>query len=124
MKALRGLLLTGALIGAVAGCASGGASSGAAGETETRIPIVVNNNVVPPNTYTVWLVTSGGARYRLGTVSPNATGRFNYRLPGVGQYRLVADPRTGSSVRSNYMDLSEATAAVEWDLGSGSVVVR
>lgn len=110
-----GILLT------ASACASAGETGG---DTGGGIPIVVENTAAPPNTFAVWIVKEGGIRQRLGTIRPNATGRFRYRAPGMGAYYLVAEPRTGSPVRSTSFDLSDVSARIEWDIGAGSVVVR
>ena len=115
------VFLIACLVPAMGACASAG-GAGAAGDG--GIPVVVENNVVPPNTFTVWVVKDGGIRQRLGNLTSNSTGRYRFRVPGIGSYRLVAEPRTGSPVQSTAFELTDASTRVEWDMGAGSVVVR
>jgi len=110
----------------LAACASG--AGGRAGEvsadaepTGDQISVQVTNDILPGRTVVVWMVPETGSRRRLGSVSPNARGSFNY-LPGARSmdYRLVAEVDGGgreTSLRFTLVGIS----GIRWDVSDPNV---
>ena len=123
MKYVKGSLFIALVLFGLSACASSGSmEEGAA--SDSQVGIMVENSAVPPTALTIWMVKDNGMRQRLGTVRPNASERFRYNVPGVGEYRLVGTARVGQDVSSQFFTLSDNSQSVTWDIGANSVVVR
>ena len=121
MKYVKGSLFIGLVLFGLSACASRSMDQEAAG---SQVGVMVENSAVPPTALTIWMIKDNGMRQRLGTVRPNATRRYQYNVPGVGEYRLVGTARVGSDVSSQYFTLTDSSQSVTWDIGANSVVVR
>ncbi len=110
----------------LAACASG--AGGGAGEvsaeaepTDDQISVQVTNDLVPGRTVVVWMVPETGSRRRLGSISPNARGSFNY-LPVArsGEYRLVAEV-DGRARETSIQFRLVGVSGVRWNLRDPNV---
>jgi hypothetical protein len=101
----------------LAACAS--APAGAA----RTVNIVIENNLIPGGTVTVYLVPQAGIERLLGTVTSSGRQNLTYRgLPPVGEHRLVARTTSGRSIISNTF-VMDGVLGLEWSLASNFVRV-
>lgn len=93
----------------------------AAGETGA-LQVIVENNLLPSSSVTVWLVPEAGARQLLGTVSPQATQTFRFDPRPATQYRFRAQPATGVEVVSRpFSPVPEGS--LRWEMNANQVIV-
>lgn len=112
---VRALLLV-LLLAAASGCATAGQGGSA------PIALVINNNLIPPTSLTVHLVSSrGGSRQLLGSVSSGERRTLSYRGPTpIGEYRLVAQAPGRGVVASQPFILADAAGLV-WELAQNVI---
>ncbi len=110
--------LLAALVLLVAGCASTG---GARGDAGSSVFVTVQNNSVPPQALTVHIVSDAGMRAILGSVSPGAVTRLDYRgsRPGT-RYRLMARTTSGTELFSQPFSLVEGESIL-WDISANAI---
>ncbi|MGH7470169.1 MAG: hypothetical protein ACRENP_19660 [Longimicrobiales bacterium] len=90
------------------------------GSTST-VDIVIENNLIPPGTVTIYLVPRGGIERLLGTVTSSGRRSLQYRgLPPVGEHRLFARTISGQTISSNTF-VMDGVLALEWSLASNFV---
>jgi len=75
---IMSLFVTLAIAGLAACASTGGGATGGADPSGDSILIWVTNDMSPPSGVEVWAVPEGGARRRLGFVSPNGRRSFSY----------------------------------------------
>lgn len=113
---------------AAAGCASGsGGWRGADTDVveEGAVAVTVNNNLVPPATLTIYIVSDTGTRRRLGAVSPSRTETFSFESSiATATYRLVAEVDAGRDIASNPFTLTNTTAGLTWNLQANLISFR
>jgi archaellum component FlaG (FlaF/FlaG flagellin family) len=87
------------------------------------ITVVVRNNLTPPTTLTVYMVTDAGTSTRLGQVTGVTTERFTARVPPVGRARLYARTSDGGERNSNAVSLRPGQV-LEWDVFANVISER
>jgi hypothetical protein len=115
-----GISLVTLLLGAA--CAGRGAFVEEEG-AQRGVTLWVRNNLSSPSALRVYVISEGGARDLLGTVSPAETKSLPVRQPPVGRYRFLARTDGGSEVISNIVTFHE-NEVLEWDLFSNVVTTR
>lgn len=125
MRILRNATLLALSVSALTACASGGGAATDEALPGEGVAVQVENNLIPPTSLTIWLVSTTGARELLGTVSPSETktlaateARFG------GDYRLVAETTAGRELASREFFVGDDTTGVEWDLNANMISVR
>jgi hypothetical protein len=115
---------------APAACATSHARSGATdavsdGKSGSAPQVVVQltNDLDPPSDVTVYAVSNGGFRQRLGEVPPTEKQALRFPIVGATEtVRLVAERDLGRSVRSQPIVLNNnATTIIDWDLSTNSI---
>lgn len=96
--------------------------TGGAINPEDGVAVRVDNNVIPPTSLTVFMVTETGARQILGSVSPSAARSFRYSPAALAssRFRLLARPTTGADLVSQPFTLVD-TGAIEWSVRNNSI---
>jgi hypothetical protein len=105
---------------AAGACASAPQSDADDAPTEQLAPgqsgVEVRNDMVPPLTYTVYLVQGSGPRQLLGNVSAGETALLRIRAPLIGgQYRLLGQSVTGSELLSTPFAFG-GSGRVRWNM--------
>jgi hypothetical protein len=112
----RWIVATGAAL-VLAACASAPAGSG------STVNIIIENNLIPPGSVTIYLVPRGGIERLLGTVTSSGRRNLQYRgLPPVGEHRLFARTIGGQTIASNTF-VMDNVVGLEWSLASNLVRV-
>jgi hypothetical protein len=111
-----------ALTLAAGACASAPQSDADDAPAEQLAPgqsgVEVRNDLIPPLTYTVYLVQGSGPRQLLGNVSAGETALLRVRTPlAGGQYRLLALSVTGSELLSTPFAFG-GSGRVRWNMRS------
>ena len=107
---------------AAGACASTRGQMNGTGNEPGGVSVEVENTGTPSADITVYMVSSGGGRYLLGSVPPNRTVTLRYRGSTVGgQYRLLARPTGGRELVSTPFLLNE-NARIRWNLQSNIAV--
>ena len=127
----RNMLLAAVLVGLAACASSGGESTSAAKPTGDGISILVTNDITPPASIVVWVLTQNGLKRRLGTVPLNGRREFKYSPPSRGiPVQLLAEPEGpptgimgGTKARqTNEFSLIDAQS-VTWKVSRDDVIV-
>lgn len=104
-------------------CASGGGMD--AGGDENEATLQVENNLLPPTSLSVYLVSDVGTRRMIGSVSPSQTRNLSINLVQYeGEYRLVAETTSGNDIASRTFYIGGNIGTISWDLNSNLVTVR
>lgn len=111
---IGGALLTIFALLGLGSCAAAGTAGGGEGDTV----VVVENNLIPATSLSVYAVPDAGVRRLVGIVNPSATAtlRFNPTATA-GQYRLLAETTAGAELVSNPITFSPG-ATIEWDVSA------
>jgi hypothetical protein len=114
MSKLVGLALAAVIAMGVTACAPGTTGNGGGESSGDGIPVVIENDISPPSSITVFIVPETGNRQRLGSMQGNSRQTFSYS-PRVRdlEYFLLAEVVGGSNVRSNQFNLTGVTQ-IEW----------
>lgn len=128
MRAKLALAPIAALLIAAA-CSSGGTLSngptvGTPEPAADQVTVLVNNDLIPPTTLSVWAAPERGARQLLGNATPSSTVTLAF-VPTVASssYRLVARTTAGHDIQSNPVVLAAGDSAV-WSVQANTVTVR
>lgn len=102
-------------------CATAGA-----GEGDGGVAIRVDNNLIPPASLTVSIVSvDTGFERLLGTITPGSQKSFRFEPVGAsGRYRLVGETVSGTEIPSTPFVLTDSEAIVNWDLQSRIATVN
>jgi hypothetical protein len=98
---------------------SGTAAAPAAAPTtadENTILITVNYNMPDQGPVTVYIEPTGGIQALLGTVQPNETKTFPYRVSNTRNIKLVARSDVGGSDKSSPATTVPTGQGVTWDM--------
>lgn len=83
--------------------------------------VEVRNNLVPPRSVTVRVVSTAGGRGLLGAVSPGQTSVLDYEQPGFqGQYHFLAEVDGGRTIRSTSVLLGDGSTLI-WTLQNNTL---
>ena len=113
---------------ALAACAGGGGGGGeemaAPGGGGDRVSFVINNDMVPGVSVTVFIVPDTGGRRRLGSLAPTSRRTFAYNpvMPSL-DYRLVAEIR-GQRDRESLPFTLTGITSVQWDVSDTNPRLR
>lgn len=108
-------------LGTVALLATACASAGESGTAVEPARVIVENDIRPQTSVTVWIAEQGGTRSLLGGVGPDTTGELEFDPDLVsGLYRLVARTSEGQEIVSDSFRLGGGDA-VTWRL-TGNVL--
>jgi hypothetical protein len=127
----RGLLLAAVLVG-LAACASSGREATSGTEPGgDGISIRVNNDITPPASVVIWVLTRDGTRHRLGSVPLNGRREFKYAPSSRDiPVQLLAEPEgpaTGimggtKAQQSNEFSLLDVRS-VTWTVSRPEVII-
>lgn len=124
MNALRSLAAL-AVVALATACGSAGEAGMSEASPQHGVAVEVENNLVPPTSLTVWIISDAGGRQMLGSVSPRDTNVLDADIGRLGsEYRLVGETTAGNEVASRPFVITESTATVTWDLTANTIVVR
>ena len=113
-----------ALLLVTTACAAGRAGPElSAGDVGEAIEIRVENDFAPPGPVTIWILTAGGGRRNLGSVSADRNRRFRFTDIGLPrEYALMAVLEDRREVFSRRFQLFEG-ARVRWWIRTNDVRV-
>lgn len=121
------LVMATTLLLASAGCGAIRRSIESAGEEPPidpeAITVLVRNNLSPPTALTAFVITDGGTRARLGTMSGSTTETFVVDVPPVGRVRFYGRTDDGREVASNPVSV-RPRQRLEWDVFTNVVTER
>ena len=104
-------------------CASATAGGAAGVEGEGEVAVLVENNLIPPTSLTVYAVEENGGRRLIGTVDPSETATLSFDPTAVaGRYYFAAETTEGTDIASNPLTLANVQR-VRWDLQSNIATV-
>ena len=108
----------------LAACATGrGGPELSAGDVGDAIEIRVENDFAPPGPVTIWILTAGGGRRNLGSVSADRNRRFRFTGTGLPrEYTLMAVLEDRREILSRRFQLFEG-ARVRWWIRTNDVRV-
>jgi hypothetical protein len=87
------------------------------------VTVVVDNDLLPTSSVSVWMVLESGRQVLLGSVGPGHRDELEYSFPaGVATFRLRARPIGGREIISNGFSLYDG-ARVHWALRANVAVV-
>lgn len=87
------------------------------------ITVIVDNDLLPTSSVSVWMVLESGRQVLLGSVGPGHRDAIEYSFPaGVATFRLRARPIGGREIVSNGFSLYDG-ARVHWALRANVAVV-
>jgi hypothetical protein len=105
----------------IAGCSVPGGPRTGSGDMAT---LIVENDLVPSVSLTIYAVSTGGGgiRTRVGSVNPGSTATLRFRPPGAGQHRFIADVMLGGEIVSNIVSVAPGET-IEWNVRSNIATV-
>ncbi len=129
MTTTRGKILSSvassvALLLVTAACAAGRAGTELSDQRGgDAIEIQVENNFAPPGPVTIWIITVGGGRLNLGSISADRNRRFRFTGTGLPrEYTLMAVLEDRREVFSRRFQLFEG-ARVRWWIRTNDIRV-
>src|SRR5690606_5895734 len=123
LRAAAGILVM-LLASACASTPDGRDTSDEAGEARpAQATIMVDNDLLPSSSVSVWILWESGRQVLLGSVGPGQRRDLRYEFPsGVVNFRLRARPIGGEDIVSNDFALYN-NARVHWALRANVAVV-
>lgn len=115
------------VLGACASTSGGGQDTSETGEgaepENGQATVVVDNDLLPSSSVSVWLVWESGRQVLVGAVGPGQRRELEYAFPrGVANFRFRARPTGGDEIVSNTFSLYPR-ARVHWALRANVAVV-
>ena len=102
------------------GCAT--AAAGGEGGAEA-VTVVVENNLIPPTSLTVYAVEENGGRRLIGTVNPSGTATLSFEPTfAAARYYFAAETTSGADIVSNPLTLANVER-VQWDVQANIATV-
>ena len=117
----RRLLVASFCLVLTAGC---GGSGGGGGETAAPggggdgLAVTINNDLIPPQTVTVFIVPETGRRRRLGSVPPNSRQTFNYDPTVLSMEHTLVGEAPGVRDKRSLPFTLQGVRAVRWDVSN------